>query len=266
MSNWRARRYSVTIHRRHRVTITIRRFRLAKRSSKHRQVVVNIPISRIKQVNLEYRRLGRRPKPAALPRWQSIAAVLCVLIGIGGITYNAAALAKPSSLEPAQTFSTPVQPAPKPVTMAKSTPTHITISSQNIDADLVSVGLNADGSLETPPVLDWTAGWYRYSPTPGELGPAVIVGHVDSFEDISVFWNLRYVTAGDVIDVAREDGSIAHFKVTQLAQYDQDSFPTETVYGNTKQAELRVITCGGEFDATTGHYTENTVVFATLIP
>jgi sortase (surface protein transpeptidase) len=202
-----------------------------------------------------------------------VAASLCVLVGLTGITYNVAALAKPSSLEPTATFttqpkpkaSTPAAAPAKPLTLPESTPTHITITSQDIDVDLIPVGLNADGSMETPPVLDWVAGWYKYSPTPGELGPAVIVGHVDSYQGISVFWNLRNVQAGDTIDVAREDGGTAHFRVTQLAQYDQNSFPTDTVYGNTSDAELRVITCGGTFDTSTGHYTQNTVVYATLV-
>ncbi len=153
----------------------------------------------------------------------------------------------------------------QPTTLAKSTPTHITIASQQIDVDLVPVGLAPDGSIELPPVLDWVAGWYNYSPTPGELGPAVIVGHVDNYEGPSVFWQLRNVQAGDTVDVAREDGSVAHFKITQLAEYDQNNFPTETVYGNTANAELRLITCSGTFDTVTQHYTQNTVVYAQLI-
>jgi hypothetical protein len=168
-------------------------------------------------------------------------------------------------LEPAKTYSVTAPPVSKPLTLPKSIPTHLSIASQQIDTDLTPVGLNDDGSLQLPPVLEWVAGWYKYSPTPGELGPAVIAGHVDSYENISVFWRLRYVVAGDIIDVTRTDGTVAHFRVTQLAQYDQHTFPTEQVYGNTKDAELRVITCGGTFDTTTGHYTENTVLYATLV-
>lgn len=267
MSTWRARSYGATVFRRHRVSITIRRFRLANRPLHRRQAVWNIHIGRTRQICWEYCRLGKRRHIAALPRWQSIAAGSLVLLGLCGLAYNAAALAKPTSLQPAHQFKTTAvaAPAPKPVSLPKSLPTHITIQSQAIDVDLISVGLNPDGSMETPPVLDWVAGWYRYSPTPGQIGPAVIVGHVDSYQGISVFWNLRKVQAGDTIDIARADGIIAHFKVTQLAQYDQHDFPSSKVYGNTTDAELRVITCGGTFDTSTGHYTQNTVVYATLV-
>jgi len=275
MNQWRARRYSATIgvsHRRHRVTITIRRFRLAKRPNRRHVAVWNIRVGSLKQASFEYQRLGRQKHAAERTvRLRLAGAGLLIFAGMLGVLFSVAALARPEAIEPVKVFTATPKPEPKPApqskpaSMPKSVPTHITIASQEIDNDLIPVGLNPDGSIETPPVLDWVAGWYKYSPTPGEIGPAVIVGHLDSYQDISVFWRLRYVQPGDTIEIAREDGSTARFSVTQLAQYDQNDFPTKTVYGNTEGPELRVITCGGTFDSTTGHYTENTVVYAKLI-
>ena len=109
------------------------------------------------------------------------------------------------------------------------------------------------------------AGWYRFSPTPGEIGPAVIVGHVDSAADgPSVFFRLGSLHHGDLIQVARADGTTAVFAVDSVHLYPKTEFPTQLVYGDTTNSALRVITCGGPFDHATGHYRDNVVVFATL--
>ncbi|MGH9099930.1 MAG: sortase domain-containing protein, partial [Acidimicrobiales bacterium] len=109
------------------------------------------------------------------------------------------------------------------------------------------------------------AAWYEYSPTPGQLGPAVIEGHIDSAaEGPSVFFDLGALVPGDHVDVARADGTVAVFTVTGVREYPKTSFPTTAVYGNTDFAALRLITCGGAFDYATGHYLDNTIVFASL--
>ncbi|MBC7581544.1 class F sortase [Aeromicrobium sp.] len=274
MNTWRAKRYSVTINRRHRVNITVRRFRLAKKqytAGKSQPLLLNVRLGRLRQISIDHKSIKRRTSRGAdfglrfNRRQRTALAGLLIITGLCGVTFSAAALAKPTNLQPANRFAV-VQPvAAKPRVLPKSVPVHIEITSQNIDTDLVAVGLNDDATIELPPALDAVAGWYKFSPTPGELGPAVIVGHVDNYESTSIFWRLRYVVAGDTINVVRADDTTAHFKVTQLAQYDQATFPTETVYGNTKDSELRVITCGGTFDSTTGHYTQNTVIYATLV-
>lgn len=269
MRTWRARRYSVRINRRHRVVITVRRFRLAHKPNRSGVHTFNVRIGGIRQIVIAHQHSKARKKPLPLRRRLQLAgAALLILFGISGIAYGIGHLNQPQQLAPAQTFkATPsAKVITKPVTLSRSIPTHITIASQNIDVDLISVGLDANNSIELPPALEWVAGWYKYSPTPGELGPAVIVGHVDNYEGTSVFWNLRYVQAGDTIDVARTDGTTAHFRVTQLAEYDQNNFPTKLVYGDTSDAQLRVITCAGTFDPATGNYSQNTVVYATLIP
>jgi sortase (surface protein transpeptidase) len=278
MSNWRAKRFSLswnTLNRRHRIQFTVRRFRLARRSAHRHQYVLNVRLGRIRQLHVLYQRPGHNKLTKVTYRYRWAAATVLIVFGLFGMAYSASTLLRTKRLEPAKTYAAPAvstkkaepatRTAAQPPALAKSNPTHISITSQNIETDLIPVGLNPDGSIETPPVLEWLAGWYKYSPTPGEIGPSVIVGHVDSYEGTSVFWNLRYVQPGDAIAVTREDGSTARFTVTALGQYDQNDFPTELVYGNTSDAELRVITCGGTFDSNTGHYTENTVVYAKLI-
>lgn len=110
------------------------------------------------------------------------------------------------------------------------------------------------------------AAWYEQSPTPGELGPSVIVGHIDSADNgPSMFFHLGELAVGDTVTVTRDDGTAAVFEVHAVRQYRKDSFPTVQVYGNTDHAALRLITCGGSFDQQTGHYRDNVVVFGRLI-
>jgi sortase (surface protein transpeptidase) len=126
------------------------------------------------------------------------------------------------------------------------------------------VGNNSDGSMVVP--ADWhTAGWYEHSPTPGEIGPAVIDGHLDNVSGLAVFWRLRELTPGEFIYISRVDGTTVQFRVDSIQNYSQSNFPTKTVYGNIKYAGLRLITCGGTFNRLTHHYDQNTVVYATLV-
>lgn len=152
----------------------------------------------------------------------------------------------------------------KPTGMKQSLPTRLSIPDIAVDTDLIQLGKNEDGTMQTPEDYD-VAGWYEYSPTPGEIGPAVLVGHVDNYKGPAVFFRLKELQPGQKISVTREDGSVATFGVTKVEQYDQDHFPTEAVYGNTDDSQLRVITCGGPFNHMTGEYTQNTVVYATYI-
>jgi hypothetical protein len=128
------------------------------------------------------------------------------------------------------------------------------------------VGLTPENALEVPapgPHYD-EAAWYRHSPTPGSLGPAVILGHVDSATGPSVFFRLGEMQRGDRISITRADGSVAVFLVDQVHRYAKNDFPTEVVYGDIDHAGLRILTCGGAFDDSTGHYLDNIVVFASL--
>lgn len=185
-------------------------------------------------------------------------------IGLAGIAFFGIQASLSSQLEPVKAFAT-APAVQKPYSLPRSVPTHITIASVGIDADMISVGRDANGAIEMPPLFDWTTGWYQDSPTPGEIGPAIVVGHVDNYKGISVFWRLRYVSAGDIVQITRADGSVVKFRITALKQFDQSNFPTQEVYGNINYAGLRLITCGGAFDRTTGQYTQNTVVYGILI-
>lgn len=146
-------------------------------------------------------------------------------------------------------------------------PTRLTIPAIGVTSDLLQLGQNADGTVEVPPLAkDSKAGWYRYSPTPGELGPAVLLGHVDSAEyGAGVFFRLGALRPGDAVEVARADSTVATFRVTRVARYPKDSFPTLDVYGNTEDAELRLITCGGAFDSSARSYVDNIVAYAALV-
>lgn len=126
----------------------------------------------------------------------------------------------------------------------------------------MDLGLQADGSLEVPPNA-FPAGWYTRAPTPGELGPAIILGHVH-WNGPGVFYDLHKVKPGDLVIVTRADGSKPAFRITRVAAFRKVQFPTKVVYGNIDHAGLRLITCGG-FDSRSGHYEDNIVVFADLI-
>lgn len=159
----------------------------------------------------------------------------------------------------------PTHDLPPPEVMAGSVPVTLEIPAIDVRSDLQPLGLDEDGGIETPAGDRYDeAGWYRHSPTPGAIGPAIVLGHVDSYEGPSVFFRLGELTAGDEISIERADGSIARFTVESVHRYPKDRFPTDVVYGDIDHAGLRLITCGGIFDDNSGHYDDNIVVFATL--
>ena len=151
--------------------------------------------------------------------------------------------------------------------MTPSKPVRLQIPSIGVRSSLLHLGQAADGSLEVPAGDHYNAAaWYRYSPTPGSIGPAVLLGHVDSAaQGPSVFFRLGELKRGDRISVERADGSVAEFEVDRVRRYPKDDFPTQLVYGDIDHAGLRVLTCGGEFDENAGHYRDNIVVFASLV-
>ena len=153
---------------------------------------------------------------------------------------------------------------PRGPLLTRSVPVRLDIPAVGIDTSLLRLGLNADGTLQVPwkPLL---AGWYTGSPTPGELGPAIIAGHVDSWATgPAVFYRLGQVAIGSNVVVTRADSSVADFKVTAVRSYPKKSFPTDVVYGDVNRAELRLITCG-TWNGATQEYDNNVVVFARLI-
>lgn len=125
------------------------------------------------------------------------------------------------------------------------------------------LAVGPDGTLGVPVDYD-RIGWWAAGPRPGQAGPAVIVGHVDSVAGPAVFWRLRDVPVGAQIVVPRTDGRRTTFTVDRVATYPKDAFPAAEVYGGTANAQLRLITCGGSFDRAVRSYTDNVVVFASV--
>ncbi len=153
-----------------------------------------------------------------------------------------------------------------PVSVLKaSVPDHISIPSIKVDANLDTVGLDSSGAMQTPPFdKPMEASWYKDGPTPGEKGAAAIAGHMDTPQvEKAVFYNLKQLKKDQEIDIRREDGTTAVFKVDSVSTYKKADFPTDKVYGKTDKAELRLITCGGDLTKDR-HWDSNVVVFAHL--
>jgi sortase (surface protein transpeptidase) len=143
----------------------------------------------------------------------------------------------------------------------------LTIPALGVSSPLPALGLNADGTVQVPSLDDPNskAGWYRGSPTPGAIGPAIVLGHIDSKKyGPGVFYRIGSLTPGQEVDVTRQDGTVAVFKIDGVRSYPKDQFPTKDVYGNIDHAGLRLITCGGTFDPAKGSYESNIVVYASL--
>lgn len=158
-------------------------------------------------------------------------------------------------------------PAKAALTMARSTPISIAIPSIGVRSRIDALGLESDGTLEVPSGERYDdVGWYRHSPTPGAMGPAVLLGHVDSkARGASIFHRLGEIQPGARIEVVRADRTIATFEVDRVRTYPKRAFPTATVYGDIDHAGLRLLTCGGVFDDSAGSYVDNVVVFASLV-
>ncbi len=157
--------------------------------------------------------------------------------------------------------------APVVAAPAVAAPVSVGIPAIGITSDLMRLDLNDDGTVEVPPLeREDKAGWYQRGPAPGAVGPAVILGHVDSAAyGPGVFFDLGALAPGDEVTVSRADGTVAVFAVDRVERHPKDDFPTIAVYGNTDDAQLRLITCGGDFDSSVRSYEDNVIVFATLV-
>lgn len=142
-------------------------------------------------------------------------------------------------------------------------PERIIIPEIGVNAKVIDLGLNPDGTLEVPENYAET-GWWSGGSKPGEKGSAVIVGHLDSKTSPAVFYKLPSLKAGDLIKVTDTNGKIVNFKVERLKQVPKDNFPTKEVYTMSGEPSLRLVTCGGKFNRSSGHYQDNVIVFASL--
>ena len=197
----------------------------------------------------------------------TVAAALAILFGaVLALTLvrpqpsTAVLAAPPAQSTSAAAASSPVDGA----ALESSKPTSLEIPSISVRTGrVVPLGLMADGSLQVPPDAG-TVGWFTGAPTPGEAGPAVVAAHVDYKRIPGVFARLKQLREGEQVAVGRADGHTAVFTVYQVDRYSKTSFPTDRVYGDTAGPELRLITCGGAFDHSSGNYLDNVVVFARL--
>ncbi|MFD7083524.1 class F sortase [Streptomyces sp. NPDC059918] len=166
---------------------------------------------------------------------------------------------------PATAAPEPAAPAAPAAPMPASEPVRVRIPAAGVDTGpLLKLGLAADGAVEVPSVADGDRiGWYTKGVTPGETGPAVLIGHFDTARGPAVLRDVAKIHPGDEITVSRADNRSAVFRVRALEQVDKRSFPTAKVYGNTARPELRLITCGGEI--TDGHRPDNIIVYADLV-
>jgi hypothetical protein len=150
--------------------------------------------------------------------------------------------------------------------MSRSDPVRIDVPTIGVSSPVAPMGVGPNDTVDVPPLSrpDLT-GWYRYGPTPGQVGSAVILGHVDSsLTGRAVFYDLGRLRRGDVIDVTRQDGSVAEFRVDTSGEFGKTQFPSGIVYGHVAYPGLRLITCGGPYDRAAGGYRDNLVVFASL--
>lgn len=142
-------------------------------------------------------------------------------------------------------------------------PVTVRIPSIGVETSLQALEVDAAGALQPPTRAD-QAGWYAKGVAPGDAGPAVIAGHVDSKTGPGVFYRLPELRPGAEVLVEREDGSKLTFVVNHTYSTEKTAFPTDVVYGPTPLSELRLVTCGGDFDRVAGSYRDNVIVEAVL--
>jgi hypothetical protein len=190
-----------------------------------------------------------------------------LLLG-GAAAIAVAVLAQQHAPSPGAAAAGTVGPvAPREPSLRRSSPVSVTIPAIGVRSPLLRLGLNPDGTMAVPDLATSAdeAAWYEYSVTPGQIGTAVIEGHVDSEVGPAVFFRLGALHPGDHIDVALADGMTAVFRVSGVREYTKIDFPAEMIYGPTHYSSLRLVTCGGTFDYATGHYLSSVVVFASLV-
>jgi len=220
---------------------------------------------------------SERADPDERPAGIDIRVILAAgltLVAVGAFVL-ANALTSGTRLPPAaaqeipSAVSTRVPAAPDPASVAAplraATPMTIVIPAIKVQGPVTHLDLNADGSVQVPPLSDHDlAGWYDRSVMPGAAGTSVLLGHVDDYNGPSIFFNIKNLRPGDAIDVIRADGVTAVFTVDGVQKAAKTSFPSSDVYGNVAYPALRLVTCGGPFDAKTGEYLDSIVVYAHL--
>jgi sortase family protein len=211
---------------------------------------------------------GYARPPVKVVSWRArLAGMAGVLLIIGGLVTVGVVLASQiHAPQPSAAAAGRVGAAGQGPSLGRSVPVSVYIPAIGVNSRLLHLGVNADGTIQVPSLVTSAdeAAWYKYSATPGQIGASVIEGHVDSYQGPAVFFRLGALRPGDTIDVRLADGITAIFRVTGVREYLKSEFPAKAIYGATDYPALRLITCGGVFDYTTGHYLSSTVVFASL--
>ena len=146
----------------------------------------------------------------------------------------------------------------------RSRPEELSIPALGVNTAVGRLGLQSDGEVEVPTTIH-TVGWFDKGAMPGQIGSAVILGHVDSYLGPGIFFELKTLKANDAINVTLADGAVTHFRVSRVVQYAKTVFPDKLVFGAHGMRSLQLVTCGGPFDSATGHYLANVVVFSHLV-
>jgi Sortase domain len=191
------------------------------------------------------------------------AAAILILLAPGGPPGPSAAASAPrppaALALPAVAPGVPASPAAPPI--------RLRIPAIHVSTKIVDEGLDADGALQVPPLTDagvHEAGWYDLGPAPGQVGTAIIAGHVDSYQTAGVFYDLGNLVPGNAVEVTLANGVTVHFTVTSVQEYSKARFPASEVYGPEPYPALRLITCGGAFDEATHHYLSDIVAYARM--
>jgi hypothetical protein len=214
-----------------------------------------------------YAAIPTRPRGSIRARAVGLAGALLIMGGTAAVIVAVAAQehAPQPSLTAAGTTGPSGAKASGPW-VQRSVPVSIDIPAIGVNSKLLHLGVSSDGTIQVPSLYETPgeAAWYKYSATPGQIGVSVIEGHVDTYQGPAVFFRLGGLRPGDVVDVTLADRITAVFRITGVRQYSKSKFPAKIIYGPTRYAALRLITCGGVFDYATGHYLSSTVVYASL--
>jgi hypothetical protein len=215
-------------------------------------------------------RANRKAMGRPRPWWLTVAGVL-LLAGAGLLVvgFRGGNHALPPPVPSSAAIRSAVSQAPTPPMVAalstvRSVPTMLRVPAIGLAVSLSTLGLNPDGSVQVPSNIT-QPGWFRLGPTPGQVGSAVILGHVDNYTGPGVFFQLRTLAAGDQVYVTLTDGDTTQFAVNSVAMYSKPQFPAQRVYASHGSSALQLVTCGGVFDHGTGSYLSNIVVYSSLV-
>ncbi|KUL76565.1 MULTISPECIES: class F sortase [unclassified Streptomyces] len=214
---------------------------------------------------------SRRTRRVAVVFWTAIAATVLFTMYSGGGTEDGGSVDAPHAPPAASSAPATAEPAgpdarPRGKHLPRSHPVRLRIPKISVDAPFTDLAIGAGGRLQPPPAHDTNlVGWYAKGASPGETGTSIIAGHVDTATSAAVFAELYRLTKGDRFEVLRADGHKAVFEVDETQTYDKDTFPSDRVYEDTPSAQVRLITCAGDYDRQVRDYTANLVVFAHLV-